>query len=371
MIIWAARTTAGVGLGALTAIAEVLYVLLSAPLLVVPATRKAVLHGARKLAEVERVRLERFFDNYNDDDYDGRRALQYLGTRAPVGLLGLGVWACVGAGVLAAVFYAEQLFTGRAPGGQGVGSVADWALILGLAALAVFLCWQGMAGVAALDRWLAKRFFGPSFRTIVERRMSQLFSTRAEVVEAVNGERRRIERDLHDGVQQRLVALGMLLGRARRTGNTELVRQAHEEVQEALRELREVAWHVYPIALDEGGLDTALESLAERATIPVDVWCTSIWKPSLQLATVIYFVASEAVTNATKHSGATRITIDVRVVGRNMVVEIRDDGSGGAQAVGNGGLSGLARRVAAADGEFSVDSPVGGPTVVRAALPCG
>jgi signal transduction histidine kinase len=164
----------------------------------------------------------------------------------------------------------------------------------------------------------------------------------------------------------------MLLGRARRTGNTELVRQAHEEVQEALRELREVAWYVYPIALDEGGLDTALESLAERATIPVEVrYSLSLWKPSLQVATVIYFVASEAVTNATKHSGATRITIDVRLLGREMVVEIGDDGSGGAQAVGTGGLSGLARRVAAADGEFSVDSPIGGPTVVRAALPCG
>ncbi|WIX86069.1 histidine kinase [Amycolatopsis sp. DG1A-15b] len=372
MIIWAARTTAGVGLGALTAIAEVLYVLLSAPLLVVPATREAVLRGARKLTEVERVRLDRFFDNYNDDDYDGRRALQYLFPRILVGLLGLGVWACLAGGVVTAVFYGRQLVTGRAPGGQGAGTVAGWLLVAALAALAVFLCLQGMAGVAALDQWLAKRFLGPSFRTIVERRMSYLFSTRAEVVEAVNGERRRIERDLHDGVQQRLVALGMLLGRARRTGNTELVRQAHEEVQEALRELREVAWYVYPIALDEGGLDTALESLAERATIPVEVrYSLSLWKPSLQVATVIYFVASEAVTNATKHSGATRITIDVRLLGREMVVEIGDDGSGGAQAVGTGGLSGLARRVAAADGEFSVDSPIGGPTVVRAALPCG
>src|SRR6185369_16604810 len=108
-------------------------------------------------------------------------------------------------------------------------------------------------------------------RTIVERRLSFLFSSRAEVVEAVNGERRRIERALHDGVQQRLVALGLLLGRARRTGDAVLLRQAHEEVQEVLRELREVSWNVYPIALDEGGLEAALESLAERATIPVEV----------------------------------------------------------------------------------------------------
>ncbi|MFJ7211947.1 sensor histidine kinase [Amycolatopsis sp. NPDC098790] len=371
MIIWAARTTAGVGLGALTAIAEVLYVLLSAPLLVLPTTRKGVWRGARELAEVERGRLLQFFDNYNDDDYDGRRALQYLVPRALVGLLGLGVWACLGAGVVAAVFYAKQLVTGRAPGGQGEGTAAAWILVAALATIAVFLCWQGMAGVAELDRRLARRFFTPSHRTLLERRMSFLASTRAEVVEAVNGERRRIERALHDGVQQRLVALGVLLGRARRTGDTELVRQAHEEVQEALRELREVSWNVYPIALDDGGLDAALESLAERAAIPVEVRYRLFMSPSLALSTVIYFVVSESVTNAAKHSGATRITIDVSYEGLKIVVEIADDGSGGAWVARTGGLSGLARRVAAADGEFTVDSPAGGPTVVRAVLPCG
>ncbi len=371
MIIWAARTTAGVGLGALTAIAEVLYVLLSAPLLVVPATRRGVLRGARELADVERARLLRFFDNYNEDDYDGRRALQYLFARALVGLLGLAVWACFGAGTVAAVLYVKQLAAGRAPGGQGDGTFGGWLLIAMLATLAVFLCWQGMAGVAVLERRVARRFLGPSHRTLLERRMSYLANSRAEVVEAVNGERRRIERDLHDGVQQRLVALGVLLGRARRTGDSELVRQAHEEVQEALRELREVSWRVYPIALDESGLDAALESLAERANVPVEVRYTLFWLPSLPLATVIYFVASESVTNAAKHSGATRITIDVHVDGEKIVVEIADDGSGGARVAGTGGLRGLARRVAAADGEFAVDSPVGGPTVVRAVLPCG
>ncbi|MEV7096140.1 histidine kinase [Amycolatopsis sp. NPDC051045] len=370
MIIRAARTTAGVGLGALTALAEVLYVVLSAPLLVVPATRRVVLRGARKFADVERARLFRFFDNYISDDYDDHRALQYLFLRVLAGLLGLGIWACLGAGVVTAVVYGRQLVTGRAPGGQGAGTVADWLLIAVPAAIAVFLCWQGIVGVAELDRRLAKRFLSPSYRTLVERRISFLFNTRAEVVEAVNDERRRIERDLHDGVQQRLVALGVLLGRARRTGNTELVRQAHEEVQETLRELREVAWHVYPIALDESGLDAALESLAERATIPVDVRYTLTEPPWLSLATVIYFVVSESVTNAVKHSGATRITIDVHRVGRKIVVEIGDDGSGGARTVSTGGLGGLARRVAAADGQFNVDSPAGGPTVVRAVLPC-
>jgi len=240
-----------------------------------------------------------------------------------------------------------------------------------LATIAAFLCWQGITGVATLDRWLARRFLGPSTRTLLERRMSFLATSRAEVVEAVNGERRRIERDLHDGVQQRLVALGVLLGRARRTGDTELVRQAHEEVQEALRELREVAWRVYPIALDDSGLGAALESLAERAAVPVEVRYTLLWAPPLALSTVIYFVASESVTNAAKHSGATHITISVHHDDRKILVEIADDGSGGARVDRTGGLSGLARRVAAADGKFTVDSPDGGPTVVRAVLPCG
>jgi signal transduction histidine kinase len=202
-------------------------------------------------------------------------------------------------------------------------------------------------------------------------RLEELGASRARIVAAADAERRRIERDLHDGVQQRLVALGVLLGRARRSGDAELVRQAHEEVQEALRELREVSWRVYPISLDESGLGAALESLAERAAIPVEVRYTLNGTPPLAVATVIYFVASESVTNAVKHSGATRITIDVHLVDWKILVEIADDGFGGARAGGTGGLTGLRRRVAAADGEFTVDSPEGGPTVVRAVLSCG
>ncbi|WP_244211279.1 sensor histidine kinase [Amycolatopsis kentuckyensis] len=370
MITSAARTSAGVGIGGLTGLAEVLYVVLSAPLLVVPATRRAVLRGAYRLAWFERFRLWRFHGQVNAHDYDGIRALQYLSLRSLVGLLGVGVWVCIGAGVATAVVYAKQLFAGRAPGGEGAGTVLGWLLIAGLAAIAAFLCGQGISGVVTLDRKLADRFLTPSYRILLERRMFHLEHTRAEVVEAVNDERRRIERALHDGVQQRLVALGLLLGRARRTGDADLVRQAHEAAQTALHELREVSWHVYPIALDDG-LDTALESLAERATIPVKVRYLALLPPSLELATVIYFVASESVTNAAKHSGATAISIDVRLWAGKYIVEIVDDGSGGAEPAGTGGLAGLARRVAAADGQFTVHSPDGGPTTVRAVLPCG
>lgn len=369
MITSAARTALGVGLGGLTGFAEILYVLLSAPLLVIPLTRRAVLRGALQFAELEKSRLWQFQDRLNGSEYDGARAFQYLSLRSIVGLLGLGVWGCLGAGVATAAVYAKQLFAGRAPGGVGEATVLGWLLVAVVATIAAFLCGQGMWGVATLDRVLADRFLTPSERTIYERRISVLFHSRAELVEAVNSERRRIERAMHDGVQQRLVALGLLLGRARRTGDGDLVRQAHEQAQEALRELREVAWNVYPIELDDG-LDTALESLAERSVIPVELRYVFLFRPSLDLATVVYFVASESVTNATKHSGATRIKIDVEFHDRKFIVEITDDGSGGAQVNDTGGLGGLRRRVAAADGEFTVDSPLGGPTVVRAVLPC-
>ncbi|WP_336161643.1 sensor histidine kinase [Amycolatopsis sp. VC5-11] len=367
------RRTAGVGLGALTALIELPYLVLTAPLLVIPAARQRVFRGARGLAEIERGRLKRFFDASNGDDYDGRRALQYLLPRSLTGLLALGVWVCVGAGVAAGAFYFVQLVTGRAPGGAGDGKLLDWLPVVALGAIGVFLCGQGLIGVAALDRRLARRFFGPSSQELLRRRVSELATTRSEVVEAVNGERRRIERDLHDGVQQRLVALGVLLGRARRADDpqrsAELVRQAHEESQEALRELREVSWRVYPIALDESGLEAALESLAERATLPVDLRY-AIDEPSPELATVVYFVASESVTNAAKHANANKVTIDVRWQENRLEAEITDDGCGGAQVGESGGLSGLARRVAAMDGDFSVQSPENGPTTVRVTLPC-
>ncbi|WP_410671690.1 sensor histidine kinase [Amycolatopsis sp. cmx-4-68] len=370
----ALRTAAGTGLGALTALVEVPYVLAGALLLAVPAARPGVFRGARALAGLERARLRRFLGTGIGDDYGGARALQYLAPRSLLGLLAAGVCGCVALGAVAVPVFAGQLVTGRAPGGRGPAEVGAWLLTAALGLLAAFLCGQGLAGIAVLDRRLARRFLGPSGRELLRRRVSELATTRAEVVEAVNGERRRIERDLHDGVQQRIVALGVLLGRARRAGDplraAGLLRQAHEETQDALRELREVTWRVYPAALDESGLDVALESLAERATLPVELRYGLTGSPPPALATVAYFVTSEAVTNAAKHAAATRITIDVRAAGPAVVVEIADDGRGGARPTGRGGLTGLARRVAAADGEFTVDSPAGGPTVVRAVLPC-
>jgi signal transduction histidine kinase len=189
----------------------------------------------------------------------------------------------------------------------------------------------------------------------------------------VDAERRRIERDLHDGVQQRLVALAMLLGRARRSRDPEradaLLLQAHEESQGVLTELREVAWRVYPSALDSLGLEEALGGVAERCGIPLRIRYEVGAPLPAPVETAAYFVVSEAVTNAAKHSSAGAVEVRVRLSGARLVVQVEDDGTGGADPAG-GGLAGLRGRVAALDGVLHIDSPLGGPTIVTAELPC-
>ncbi|KZB81994.1 sensor histidine kinase [Amycolatopsis regifaucium] len=368
------RGTLGLAIGAATAFAEVFYVLFGGLALALPALRQTVFDGARALSEVERRRLEKYLGAENATDYTGRRAMTYLVPRCVVGLLSAGIFVLILLGAGSGLIIGYQLLDGRSPGGGAPAGWYDPVTTALFGVLLIFLSVQGLIGIATLDRKLARHFLGPSKQEQLRRRVSELATSRAEVVEAVNDERRRIERDLHDGVQQRLVALGMLLGRARRTGDpdhaSDLLRQAHEESQRALNDLREVSWRVYPIALDTDGLHPALEALAERSGIPVHLRVDLPERPSAAIETVAYFVASEAVTNTIKHAAATRIDIEAERDGDSVRVRITDDGTGGARESG-GGLSGLARRVAAADGEFTVDSPLGGPTVVTAVLPCG
>ncbi len=245
-----------------------------------------------------------------------------------------------------------------------------WSALAGVVLL--FVEAQGILGVVALEGKVAHRFLGVGERELMRRRIEQLAVSRAGIVEAVDAERRRIERDLHDGVQQRLVALGMLLGRARRNpGKAEdLVRQAHEESARVLEDLREVAWRVYPAALDSLGLGEALAAVADRSAIPVRIEVRLGGVVPAQVETAVYFVVCEAVTNAAKHSGAASITVGIERDEEVVRVRVEDDGCGGADP-GGGGLSGLARRVFALDGRFAVSSPAGGPTVVTAELPCG
>ncbi|MCK2219428.1 histidine kinase [Actinomadura sp. ATCC 31491] len=357
------RLLGAVTLGALTALAELVFVLLALP---VSGNRRAGA-AARRLAALEARRLRLDPAALDALEPGGEaRAFRYLAARVPVGVLGGLVVALLVLGarmaVLAALAWGRgEAFDGMAPSPP----LVTYLLVAGIVLL--FLDLSGVAGAHLLERALAGRLLGPGRTERLERRIAELAESRANVVAAVDAERRRIERDLHDGLQQRLVALSMLVGRARR-GRPELLEQAHQEAQQALAELREVAWRVYPSGLDALGLGEALAGVAERSGVPVKVACELPRRPPRAVETAAYFVMCEAVTNAAKHARAGLIVVEVHEEDGAVVVRVRDDGRGGADAAG-GGLTGLAGRVAALDGRFEVDSPAGGPTTITAVLP--
>ncbi|WP_206313894.1 sensor histidine kinase [Streptomyces coryli] len=370
------RLAAGLLAGAVTALAELLLTVAAGPWLVAtparPRARRPLYAASARLTRLEQRRMAAFYATPATGPAAGPRTLRYVAARWAIGFLGALVLltAVIGAGYTSSLLWVWFVLD------------LDYPLNVLLAGLAgiflLFLAAQAVYGVATLDANAAHHFLGPSHEAQLRHRIGELAATRAGVVEAVHDERRRIERDLHDGVQQRLVVLGMLIGRARRasardpensTKTAELLRQAHEESRQALTELREVAWRVYPTSLDEEGLRAALETVAERSTLPVDVaYELPAPLPDAQ-RTVAYFVASEAVTNAIKHAGAARIAIRLAPSQAGALLTVTDDGRGGADPAG-GGLTGLARRVAALDGHFAVDSPPGGPTTITAELPC-
>ncbi|RNG02300.1 sensor histidine kinase [Streptomyces botrytidirepellens] len=381
------RLVAGLLIGAGTAVAELLYTVTAGLTLLCVTTRpttrprararalRPLTAGARWLTEAERRRLARFLDADITPEYGGEQALRYVATRWALGLLGgvVPALAVIGAGFGSLLLWGVPVLGGD-----------HWfdLVMTGFGGVVLFiLAAQGVVAVAAWEALLARHLLGPSPRDALHHRIEELAASRAGVVDAVDEERRRIERDLHDGVQQRLVALGMLLGRARRSRDAErahaLLVQAHEESRQALDDLREVAWRAYPAALDEAGLRVALEGVAERSAIPVRLEYGLAAEPGTRVRTVAYFVVSEAVTNAVKHSGASRIDValtdgpaDALGEGADtLLVRITDDGTGGADPAG-GGLLGLARRAAALDGRLRVTSPSGGPTTITAELPC-
>jgi signal transduction histidine kinase len=190
-------------------------------------------------------------------------------------------------------------------------------------------------------------------------------------VQAGDDARRQVERDLHDGAQQRLVSLSLLLRHARsEVGGTAVLDEAVEQLDEALRELRDLARGVYPMALIEGGLAAALDGLVERSPIATTIADVPEGRLPEPVEAAAYFVVNEAMTNAAKHSNAASVTVSVRSEDELLVVEVSDDGSGGATPDAGGGLRGLRDRVEALDGTIAIVSPVGAGTVVRAELPC-
>ncbi len=230
-------------------------------------------------------------------------------------------------------------------------------------------------GLASLDIAVARYLIGPGGSTDQTERITELEQSRARVVDAAEAERRRIERDLHDGAQQRLVSLAMNLGRAKARfaddpdGAREIIDQAHTEAKEALAELRTLVRGVHPPVLADRGLDAAISGLAALCPVPVTVRAGTGPRPPVSAEAIAYFVVAEALTNVAKHAHASRAEVSVTRHGDVLRVLIRDDGVGGADPRGQG-LAGLADRLAGVDGRLLVRSPDGGPTVIEAELPC-
>ncbi len=250
------------------------------------------------------------------------------------------------------------------------------ALLAGVAgaALCVAAAWV-VRGMAIAHGAVALALLGPS-QNQLQARVEALQTSRDRAVDSAEAERRRIERDLHDGAQQRLVALAMDLGMARAKLETDpaaataLVGEAHEEAKRALAELRDLARGIHPAVLADRGLDAAISALAARSPVPVGIDVATGRLPD-PVESAAYFVVAEALTNAAKHAQAAEISVRITRHRDLLIVEVIDDGAGGADPARGTGLRGLADRVAAVDGHLTVTSPPGGPTVIRAELPCG
>ena len=291
---------------------------------------------------------------------------------------GLLVAACWSAPVLAVAS-----LVGRWDGGRG--TVAGVGLVV-LSAVLFLVAPRVAANVARVDEAAARSLLGPSRNEELALRVESLARSRAEIVAANDAERRRIERDLHDGTQRRVVLLAMQLGMARASLGDDVpeplrqvIEQAHDEATEALAELRQLVRGLHPAVLDDRGLDAALSGIAANAPLPVRLRVDAGARCAPAIEAVAYFVVSEALTNVAKHAGASRAEVTVERTGDRLRIVAADDGRGGATLEGAGaaangggtGLRGLAQRAAAVDGTLAVDSPPGGPTRITVELPCG
>ncbi|MDQ0378920.1 sensor histidine kinase [Amycolatopsis thermophila] len=235
--------------------------------------------------------------------------------------------------------------------------------------------WWLVTTAARLQATAAAALLEPGPRQRLARRARELAVTRRRVVDAQAAELRRIERDLHDGAQARIVAAGMTLALAerklRQTGQTAGadIGTARRQLDEALAELRRLVRGIHPPILTDRGLTAALAALAGDAPLPVEVRASELGDLPPAVESAAYFVAAEGLANAVKHAAAAACTITIERGGDTLSVAVHDDGRGGADATGSG-LDGLRRRVEALDGTLSVTSPAGGPTTVRAELPC-
>ncbi|GAA3657702.1 sensor domain-containing protein [Streptomyces chitinivorans] len=243
--------------------------------------------------------------------------------------------------------------------------------------VSLFVAWPALPwlarGLTHVDRMMVRALLSPS--DALERRIAELESGRRTVADTASADLRRIERDLHDGAQARLVSLAMGLGLAREKlledpqAAARMVDEAHGEVKLALAELRDLARGIHPAILTDRGLGPALSNVAARCPVPVTVSVDLPTRPAPAIEGIAYFTVSELLQNVGKHSGAARASVDLRRSGGRLLIRVADDGRGGARADRGTGLAGLTERLGSVDGLLLVDSPDGGPTTVSAELP--
>ncbi|MET7680789.1 sensor domain-containing protein [Streptomyces sp. NPDC005423] len=255
-------------------------------------------------------------------------------------------------------------------------TVSEWPTAVGVALLGVLLLAAGayVLGVAAgAAAGLTRLLIAPHDAELGVR-IVELTRSRVRLVDAFEAERRRIERDLHDGAQQRLVALTMTLGLARLDAPpgplAGQLATAHAEAGKALAELRELVHGIHPKVLTDYGLAAAVADAADRSTVPVDVDLHLPGRLPPAVESAAYFVVCEALANVARHSGAGRARVTGGHSGARLSLEIRDDGHGGADAGAGTGLTGLADRISVLNGRLALSSPPGGPTLLRVEIPC-
>ncbi|MFJ8466482.1 sensor histidine kinase [Streptomyces swartbergensis] len=301
-------------------------------------------------------------------------ALLFAGLLWPVDALAfavflVGPWSVVATPLLFGAFGEAKVLK--------VWLVTSWPTAFGFATCGLVLLALGayLLGVAAGARaGLTRLLIAPREADLVAR-VVELARSRVRLVDAFEAERRRIERDLHDGAQQRLVALTMTLGLARLDAPpgplADQLAKAHEEAGTALAELRELIHGIHPKVLADYGLEAAVADTADRSAVPVDVDLELPGRLPQAVEAAAYFVVCEALANVGRHSGASRAEVSGGHRDGRLVLRIRDDGRGGARAGEGSGLTGLADRVSVLDGRLSLSSPPGGPTLLRVEIPCG
>ncbi|NUK91684.1 sensor domain-containing protein [Streptomyces lunaelactis] len=355
----------------------------------------AVLRALHSLAARERDRLGRWGPEVVGPgpaptrlrlalvDPTTRRELRWLAHHATLGLP-LGLF-----GVLLPLFairdsafplYWRLMPEGATSTSIGLGIAHSWpdAIAVGLLGLGWIAIIVGLTpGMARLQARPGRRLLAAGPETDLSLRVAQLTASRAAALDAHSAELRRIERSLHDGTQNRLVTVTVLLGAARRmvardpSGAEELLERAQTAAEQALSELRQVGRGILPPVLADRGLAGALTGLAASCLVPCRIDVEAPERCAASVEATAYFVVAEALTNIAKHSHAENATVTVRSRDGRLHLHITDDGRGGADEDGGSGLTGIRRRIAAHDGTLSLASPAGGPTTLKVELPCG